>query len=135
MFYTELCRRIRESAENRDFRLVRAPAMTEQPEPYHGEVVHTQEVDGSSPFAPTKTKGTTHGWRLFVLRCVWREPLRVLRKGKRKKGKRSKEQNLDGVRGRRTPRVTFAPTKIKRHHQQVVPFDFIPSSEPHNISN
>ena len=28
--------------------------MTEQPEPYHGEVVHTQEVRGSSPFAPTK---------------------------------------------------------------------------------
>ena len=27
--------------------------MTEQPEPYHGEVVHTQEVRGSSPFAPT----------------------------------------------------------------------------------
>ncbi len=51
---TELCRRIRESAENRDFRLVRAPAMTEQSEPYHGEIVHTQEVRGSSPFAPTK---------------------------------------------------------------------------------
>lgn len=50
---TELCRRIRESAENRDFRLVRAPAMTEQSEPYHGEIVHTQEVRGSSPFAPT----------------------------------------------------------------------------------
>ena len=28
--------------------------MTEQPEPYHGEIVHTQEVRGSSPFAPTK---------------------------------------------------------------------------------
>ena len=38
------------------FRLVRAPAMTEQPEPYHGEVVHTQEVRGSSPFAPTIKK-------------------------------------------------------------------------------
>ena len=53
---TELCRRIRESAENRDFRLVRAPAMTEQSEPYHGEIVHTQEVRGSSPFAPTINK-------------------------------------------------------------------------------
>ena len=52
---TELCRRIRKSAENRDFRLVRAPAMTEQPEPYHGEVVHTQEVRGSSPLRAHRT--------------------------------------------------------------------------------
>ena len=66
---TELCRRIRKSAENRDFRLVRAPAMTEQPEPYHGEIVHTQEVRGSSPFAPTKKQSTTQsGGALFFRR-------------------------------------------------------------------
>ena len=41
-----------ETRENTVFRLVRAPAMTEQSEPYHGEIVHTQEVRGSSPFAP-----------------------------------------------------------------------------------
>ena len=42
-----------ETRENTVFRLVRAPAMTEQSEPYHGEIVHTQEVRGSSPFGYT----------------------------------------------------------------------------------
>ncbi len=66
---TELCRRIREITENRDFRLVRAPAMTEQSEPYHGEIVHTQEVRGSSPFAPTKIKAPPNRVVLLILRA------------------------------------------------------------------
>ena len=43
--------------------------MTEQSEPYHGEIVHTQEVRGSSPFAPTKNKRTSERMSVLFLRA------------------------------------------------------------------
>ena len=44
--------------------------MTEQSEPYHGEIVHTQEVRGSSPFAPTKIKAPLNRVVLLILRAT-----------------------------------------------------------------